>query len=124
MSERIYEDAYGLAMKCLKRCVQEQDDSPSGVEMLKNTLSAICKAEKLMDGGYSRDGGYDGGSSQRTMYMGNRYSRDGYSRDGYGGDYSRGMSDRPRDLLERMMREASNDREREALRKALETFER
>lgn len=51
-------------------------------------------------GRYSRDGGsYDGGSS---------YNRGGYSRDG--------GKDRMIEKLEQMMREASNDKEREAFR--------
>ena len=94
---------------------------------LTTTLKNIEKLKMYEDGGYSRDGSwradmegeYGHGASYRRDSRG-RYARDGYARDGYSSTgYSRSSMV---DHLEEMMGEASTNREREALRKCMETM--
>ena len=120
-----------------------------GVDILKDiktieSMEMEFPSEGYSQDGYSRDGGYsqgggywnrmpvyaydDGmghsfargrGSNARRDSMG-RYSSDGrsydYSRDGYSGD--------TKEELQRIMNNAQNDREREAIRKALDSMNR
>ena len=122
-----------------------------GVDILKDisTIKAMEEEYGYSEDGYSRDGhprdAYsgafygrypyymddDGNMSQGSSYargrgsnakrdsMG-RYSSDGYSRnysmDGYSGD--------TKEELQRLMNTAQNDREREAIRKALDSMNR
>ncbi len=109
-----------------------------GVDILKD-ISTIEAMEQEY-GGYSNDGYsqngysgrmpaymYDDGSSYargRGRYAqrdsmgryadGHDYSRDNYSRNGYSGD--------TKEELRQMMNRASNEREREAIRKAMDSM--
>jgi len=110
----------------------------SHVDKLTHSIKSIETIEAMRDGGYSNGrpymyNSYDDGNSyaryNRRDSMG-RYSRDdGYSngrwgRDGDGdgrygeGRYSRGGGDM-RERLERMMSDATSEKEREAIRQAL-----
>ncbi len=122
-----------------------------GIDILKDiksieTMEMEYPSEGYSRDGYSQEGGYsqnywgrmpiyaydDGmsmaggssyargrGSNARRDSMG-RYSSDGrsydYSRDGYSGD--------TKEELQRLMNNAQNDREREAIRKALDSMNR
>lgn len=112
-----------------------------GVDILKD-ISTI-KAMEQEYGGYSQDGGYSQGYYGRMPYYmyddgmgmshdGNsyargrgsnaprdsrgRYSSDGHPYDGYSGD--------TKEELKRLMNTAQNDREREAIRAALDSMNR
>ena len=72
---------------------------------------------------WSAEGAYEGGSSYRHRDSMGRYARDGYSGRGYSDrGYSRGGD--MLEHLEKMMREASSEKEREAIRCAIEKIER
>lgn len=104
------------------------------IDKLTHSIKSIDTIMAMQEAGYSEDAYpyYDGGNSyargRRRDSMG-RYSRDGgysYARRGRDGDgdgryyedgYSRGGS--MREQLEMMMRDASNETEREALRRAM-----
>ncbi len=124
-----------------------------GVDILKDISTIKAMEQEYPDEGYSGENGYsrDGysrgyfgrmpyymyddapmgmsqeggsyargrGSNARRDSMG-RYSSDGrsydYSRDGYSGD--------TKEELQRLMNNAQNDREREAIRKALDSMNR
>ncbi len=103
------------------------------------TIHAMEQEYGSSDDGYSRDGGYSQGYYGRMPYymyddgmphdnssyargrgtyakrdsMG-RYSSDGRSYDGYSGD--------TKEELQRLMNSAQNDREREVIRKALDSM--
>lgn len=103
------------------------------------TIHAMEQEYGSSDDGYSRDGGYSQGYYGRMPYymyddgmphdnssyargrgtyakrdsMG-RYSSDGRSYDGYSGD--------TKEELQRLMNSAANDREREVIRKALDSM--
>ncbi len=115
------------------------------IDIIKDIATIHAMEEEYPTEGYSTDGGYsqgyygrmpyymydDGmphddhsyargrGSDARRDSMG-RYSSDGrsydYSRDGYSGD--------TKEELQRLMNNAQNDREREAIRKALDSMNR
>lgn len=107
-----------------------------GVDIIKDLATIRAMEQEYPEEGYSRDGGYSQGYYERIPYymydngssyargrnakrdsMG-RYSSDGrsydYSRDGYSGD--------TKEELQRLMNNAQNDREREAIRKALDSM--
>ena len=109
-----------------------------GVDILKDISTIKAMEQEYPEEGYSRDSGYsqgyygrmpyymydDGssyargrGSNARRDSMG-RYSSEGrsydYSRDGYSGD--------TKEELQRIMNSTQNDREREAIRKALDSM--
>ena len=88
-------------------------------DTIKN-IDKICALEE--DGGYSGDSYSRGSSYRRRHYVRGHYSRDGYSNDrgGYSrdGGYSRhdaveAMMEQARDMME----SATNEREREAIRR-------
>ncbi len=105
---------------------KKREFSTSDYKVLADLTTTLKNIEKLKmceeEGGYSRDGtwraGMEGeygrGASYRRDSRG-RYARDGYARDGY----SRSSMV---DHLEDMMGEAATEREREALRKCMETI--
>ena len=101
-------------------------------DTIKN-IDKICALEE--DGGYSEAGDWEGdygrGSSYANRgkhYVRGHYSRDGrggYSRDGRMGGYSRhdakeAMMEQARDMME----SATNEREREAIRRFMTELER
>lgn len=99
-----------------------------GVDILKD-LSTIKAMEQ--EYGYSQDGGYSQGYWNRTpfyMYDGDMSHGRSYAqrdeRGRYSSDYSRndGYSGDTREELRQMMNRASNDKEREAIRKALDSM--
>ena len=109
------------------------------VDKLTHSIKSIDTIVAMQEAGYSEDAYpymYDGNSYARRRDSMGRYSRDdGYSnrrygRDGdgdgryhegrysrYDGGYSRGGN--MREQLERMMQDASNETEREAIRQAM-----
>ena len=95
-------------------------------DTIKN-IDKICALEE--DGGYSGDSYSRGYSYRRRHYVRGHYSRDGYSNDrgGYSrdGGYSRhdaveAMMEQARDMME----SATNEREREAIRRFMTELER
>lgn len=95
-------------------------------DTIKN-IDKICALEE--DGRYSGDSYSRGSSYRRRHYVRGHYSRDGYSNDrgGYSrdGGYSRhdaveAMMEQARDMME----SATNEREREAIRRFMTELER
>ena len=95
-------------------------------DTIKN-IDKICALEE--DGGYSGDSYSRGSSYRRRHDVRGHYSRDGYSNDrgGYSrdGGYSRhdaveAMMEQARDMME----SATNEREREAIRRFMTELER
>lgn len=102
------------------------------VDVLKDISTIKAMEQEYPSEGYSRDGYSQGYYGRMPYYMydempheghsyGNthrdsmgRYSSDGYSRNGYSGD--------TREELNRLMNTAQNEREREAIRKALDSM--
>lgn len=109
------------------------------VDVLKDIKTIESMEQEYPSEGYSRDGGYSQGYYNRMpFYMyddmgmsheGNSYARgrgsnarrdsmgryaDGYARNGYSGD--------TKEELRNLMERASNDREREAIRKVLDNM--
>ena len=116
-----------------------------GIDILKD-ISTIEAMEQEY-GGYSQDNGYSQGYFGRMPYYmyddgmgmshdGNSYVRDRGSNakrdsmgrysnnDGRSYDYSMGYSGDTKEELQRLMNSAQNDREREAIRKALDSMNR
>lgn len=107
--------------------------TPSSANSIQTITDAIKNLDKIemLESGYSEgmwsaEGSYEGGSSYR-----HRDSMGRYARDGYRGYSDRGYSDRGYsrggdmvEHLEKMMREASSEKEREAIRCAIEKIER
>lgn len=106
------------------------------IHKLTDTIKNIDKIEMLEDGGYSQRGGdwEARGNYNRSMIPdmrgGNTYrnrkrdSRGRYSRGGEGGGYS--YEDGKHEMiaeLEDMMDDATNDKEREAIRRCLDTIQ-
>ena len=108
-----------------------------GVDILKDISTIKAMEQEYPEEGYSRDSGYSQGYYGRMPYYmyddgssyargrgsnaqrdsRGRYSSDGYSRnsyDGYSGD--------TREELSRLMNQAQNEKEREAIRKALDSM--
>ena len=112
------------------------------VHKLSDIIKNLDKIEMLEESGYSEDGrymgegriygtSYDGGSSYARGRMRakrdsmGRYSRDSGYRDmggSYRGGYSRDGSDM-RDRLEEMMHEATDPKEREALKRCMKELD-
>lgn len=122
----------------------ERGINPGNLEaiyMMAVAAEKIMKMDVLkneMEGGYSERRGY---SRDGEGYSGGMYSRDGYSREGgssydggssYAGrgeHYVRGHYSRDTEMehmkekVRRMMEEARNPQEKEALKKCMEMFE-
>lgn len=104
------------------------------VEIIKNMLSGIEKTYKIEmfeeDGGYSRAGDWEadmrGTYARGSSYRGRKRDSMGrYSRDGRIGGYSR--HDSKEAMMEQareMMEDATNEREREAIRRFMTELER
>ena len=94
---------------------------------ITDTVKNIDKIEMLEDGDSSRAGGWEAdmrgtyGRGSSSARRGTHYVRGHYSRDGDGDRHSERYSrDGMRDHIERMMRDAQDDRTREALRRCLD----
>lgn len=131
----------------------ELDEIAKKKELTSSSLDIIYKSADIIkdlttieameqEYGYSEDGDYSQGYYPRMPYymydgdMGNSYARGRgsnakrdsmgrYSSDGRSYDYSRdGYSGDTKEELQRLMNSAQNDREREAIRKALDGMSR
>ncbi len=136
MDMKSMEDLRNKICKELEPISRKKEFTPGDFQMIHmatDIIKNILKIEKLEEGGYSRDGrweaqmngSYGDGSSyaNRGMhYVRGHYSRDdggsayGYSRNG-SYDYSRNSS--KMSVLEEMMHNAGDDREREAIRRCI-----
>lgn len=94
---------------------------------ITDTIKNIDKIEMLEDGDYSRAGEWEAdmrgtyGRGSSYARRGTHYVRGHYSRDGEGDRYSERYSrDSMREHIEGMMRDAQDDRTREALRRCLD----
>jgi hypothetical protein len=95
-------------------------------DTIKN-IDKICALEE--DGGYSGDSYSRGSSYRRRHYVRGHYSRDGYSNDrgGYSRDGGYSRHDAVETMMEQardMMESATNEREREAIRRFMTELER
>lgn len=121
---RIYDDVKAMVEDEIEKISKQGElnrESLMNLDALIDISKDICEikmSSEEMESGYSQrmypmyyDNGYDHGNSYRGM---GRYSRMD------GGNYSRhgDIADR----LGKMMTEATTDREREAIRRALETI--
>ncbi len=140
MDMKSIEELCNKTCKELEPISRKKEFTPGDYQMIHmatDIIKNILKIEKLLveigENGYSRDGKWDAqmtgsygdGSSyaNRGMhYVRGHYSRDdggsayGYSRNG-SYDYSRNSS--KMSVLEEMMHNASDDREREAIRRCI-----
>ena len=142
---REYSEVREILCDLLSDSIKDGKIAIGDVEIIKNMLSGIEKTYKIEmfeeDGSYSQVADMDSPSSyargssyanRGKHYVRGHYSRDGgYSRDGRGG-YSRDGYSRARgysrseakdsmmEQLGAMMEDASNDREREAIRMCME----
>ena len=94
---------------------------------ITDTVKNIDKIEMLEDGDYSRAGEWEAdmrgtyGRGSSYARRGTHYVRGHYSRDGEGDRYSEWYRrDGMREHIEGMMRDAQDDRTREALRRCLD----
>lgn len=114
------------------------------IDIIKDIHTIYAMESEYPEDGYSRDGGYSNGYYGRYPYymydgedMGNSFARGRgsnakrdsmgrYSRDGYSQEYSRndGYSRDTASELQRLMENAKNEKEREALRQAISTMQR
>ena len=97
------------------------------IHKITDTVKNIDKIEMLEDGDYSRAGEWEAdmrgtyGRGSSYARRGTHYVRGHYSRDGEGDRYSERYScDGMREHIEGMMRDAQDDRTREALRRCLD----
>ena len=123
----------------LEKVAKKESISTEDLDIIDKLAHAIKNIDKIMYDDSYDGGGYYFGSYGRGSYDSyDSYARrgrdgdgdgrynEGRSRDrGYSRDYSRdGRSmDHMRDKLERMMSEASNDKERETLRRVMNQME-
>lgn len=128
---RIYEDVLDLVEEEIDKIVKKGELDDKCLEYLDKLVDISKDVETITamrgesgNGGYSSRGGYSyeggGGRSNGNSYrgrnsMGRYSSRNSYDyRNGYSGDENMRMR------LEQMMDEAPSDREREAIRRAIE----
>ena len=117
-----------------------------GIDILKDISTIKAMEQEYPDEGYSKDGYsqgygrgyygrmpyymYDDGVTQGTSYArgrGSNANRDAmgrYASEGRSYDYSGNYSGDTKEELQRLMNTAQNDREREAIRKALDSMNR
>lgn len=143
---RVYEQIKDMLCDELEEIAKKKELTSSNLEVIDTAVDIIKDIDTITamtEAGYSNDGysGYpymwDEGMIKGNSYargrgryanrdsMG-RYSSD-YSRDNYEGysrndGYSRGYSGDTREELQMMMDRAKTDREREAIRKALDSM--
>ena len=131
---REYSEVREILCDLLSDSIKDGKIAISDVEIIKNMLSGIEKTYKIEmfeeDGGYSRAGDWEadmrGTYARGSSYRGRKRDSMGrYSRDGRIGGYSR--HDSKEAMMEQareMMEDATNEREREAIRRFMTELER
>jgi len=131
---REYSEVREILCDLLSDSIKDGKIAIGDVEIIKNTLSGIEKTYKIEmfeeDGGYSRAGDWEadmrGTYARGSSYRGRKRDSMGrYSRDGRIGGYSR--HDSKEAMMEQareMMEDATNEREREAIRRFMTELER
>lgn len=135
---KVYDQIKDMLCDELEDVVKQKDLTPNNLEIvdtaidiLKDIKTIESMEEEYPSNGYSRDGGYWG---RMPYYMyddnpnqGNSYARGRGSnapRDSRGRYYDNGYSRDTKSELEKLMHTAENDREREAIRNALDHMNR
>jgi hypothetical protein len=138
---KIYDQIKDMLCDELEDIVKQKEISPHNLEVLDTAIDVIKDIETIeamkqeFGDGYSRDGGYSQGYWGRMPYymyddnpnQGNSYARgrgSNAARDSRGRYYEGGYSGDTKSELEKLMRTAENDREREAIRSALDHMNR
>ena len=131
---REYSEVREIHCDLLSDSIKDGKIAIGDVEIIKNMLSGIEKTYKIEmfeeDGGYSRAGDWEadmrGTYARGSSYRGRKRDSMGrYSRDGRIGGYSR--HDSKEAMMEQareMMEDATNEREREAIRRFMTELER
>ena len=131
---REYSEVREILCDLLSDSIKDGKIAIGDVEIIKNMLSGIEKTYKIErfeeEGGYSRAGGWEadmrGTYARGSSYRGRKRDSMGrYSRDGRIGGYSR--HDSKEAMMEQareMMEDATNEREREAIRRFMTELER
>lgn len=131
---REYSEVREILCDLLSDSIKDGKIAIGDVEIIKNMLSGIEKTYKIEmfeeDGGYSRAGDWEadmrGNYARGSSYRGRKRDSMGrYSRDGRIGGYSR--HDSKEAMMEQareMMEDATNEREREAIRRFMTELER
>lgn len=131
---REYSEVREILCDLLSDSIKDGKIAIGDVEIIKNMLSGIEKTYKIEmfeeDGGYSRAGDWEadmrGTYARGSSYRGRKRDSMGrYSRDGRMGGYSR--HDSKEAMMEQareMMEDATNEREREAIRRFMTELER
>ena len=131
---REYSEVREILCDLLSDSIKDGKIAIGDVEIIKNMLSGIEKTYKIEmfeeDGGYSRAGDWEadmrGTYARGSSYRGRKRDSMGrYSRDGHIGGYSR--HDSKEAMMEQareMMEDATNEREREAIRRFMTELER
>ena len=131
---REYSEVREILCDLLSDSIKDGKIAIGDVEIIKNMLSGIEKTYKIEmfeeDGGYSRAGDWEadmrGTYARGSSYRGRKRDSMGrYSRDGRIGGYSRhdskgAMMEQAREMME----DATNEREREAIRRFMTELER
>ena len=131
---REYSEVREILCDLLSDSIKDGKIAIGDVEIIKNMLSGIEKTYKIEmfeeDGGYSRAGDWEadmrGTYARGSSYRGRKRDSMGrYSRDGRMGGYSRhdakeAMMEQARDMMDN----ATNEREREAIRRFMAELER
>ena len=150
---KVYDQIHDMLCDELEEIAKKKELTSSNLEVIDKAIDivkdiATIKAMEQEFGdshdGYSRDGGYSNGYYGRMPYYmyddgmshdnsyargrgtyAQRDSRGRYSSDGYSNNRSYdGYSGDTREELQRIMNSAQNDREKEAIRKALDSMNR
>ena len=131
---REYSEVREILCDLLSDSIKDGKIAIGDVEIIKNMLSGIEKTYKIEmfeeDGGYSRAGDWEadmrGTYARGSSYRGRKRDSMGrYSRDGRIGGYSRHDSkDAMMEQAREMMEDATNEREREAIRRFMTELER
>lgn len=131
---REYSEVREIFCDLLSDSIKDGKIAIGDVEIIKNMLSSIEKTYKIEmfeeDGSYSRTGNWEadmrGTYARGSSYRGRKRDSMGrYSRDGRMGGYSRhdakeAMMEQARDMMDN----ATNEREREAIRRFMAELER
>ena len=138
---KVYDQIKELLCDELEDVVKQKELTPSNLELIDTAVDILKDLDtiKIMNqeygdaSGYSRDGGYSQGYFGRMPYYmyddpgmardGNSYARgrgSNAARDSRGRYMSEGYSGDTKEELHKLMEVAKNDREREAIRTALD----
>lgn len=137
MSMKAMEDLRDMLCEELDEIARKQEMSAGDLETVHKLTDTIKNIDKISimeeDGEYSQAGDWEvegrGNYGRGNSYAnrGRHYVRGHYSRDGGRGvmrGYSRdGARDRMMEQLESMMGDASNEKERQAIRRCIEQLE-